>query len=95
MLNFNKLINKTILVGLTYKNNTEIIKLSQFFGKIISSDKVNGITVLKNNSDELFSLPPDLSAIKKAPKGFYTLKETNETIKNPDYLSTWIIEHDN
>ena len=94
MIYINELIKIIILVGLTYKKNNEIIRRSQFFGEIVSADKENGITVLINNSDELFTLSPDLSAIKKAGKGLYTLHETKETVINPDYIATWIIYYD-
>lgn len=91
MFNIVDLKNKVILVGLTYKNSEdEIIEKDQFAGRIISASP-DGIQILINGSNNIFTLPMDIRAIKKASPGEYSLYSTKEKIKNPDYLCTWTI----
>jgi hypothetical protein len=40
---------------------------------------------------EEFSIPPDLSAIEIAAPGDYTLRSTNEVVRNPDYLASYSV----
>ena len=91
-ITFKSIIGKHILVGLIYidGNGIEINRL-QLYGEIIESKKNEAITIRKTNSNELFYLPPDISSIKIAKQGEYTLKLTGEIISNPDLLATWTI----
>lgn len=91
MIKYDELINKTIIVGLTYVNEKdEIVNREVIFGKIVSVN-TDSIDICIDNSKKIFSLPPDVKAIKQAEKGDYFIRSTRETIKNPDYTSKWII----
>ena len=85
------LLNKTIVVGITYfdANGYEIGK-KQFAGIITKADKKSGIEVFNKSTNSIITLPPDLTAIESAQPGIYTLKSTGETVTDPDYTSTWI-----
>lgn len=86
------LLNKHIIIGLTYLDeNEEIIERIQLHGIIIQVNKNEGVLVKLNNSDEEYNLPPDLSAIHEAPPGEYHFKTTGEVIINPDLMTTWTI----
>lgn len=94
-MDIERIKNKTILVGIKYvdkKGNTTEKK--QYFGKIISFDLNVGLGILLNDTKEIFYLPPDLSSIKKAPKGIYKLKSKDETAVCPDYISTWTVNNE-
>lgn len=88
----NNILNKTMLIGLTYLDSAgkETNKL-QFVGTITKVDKKLGIEVFNKKTNSKFTLPPDLTAIKIAPPGIYTLKSSGEIVANPDYIATWII----
>ena len=87
---FEDLINKVMLVGLTfYSNEGVLIEQKQIWGTVIQADK--HCIKIKQSSGEIFDLPPDLSAITIAEPGLYTLHSTKETVENPDFLSTWNI----
>jgi len=53
-------------------------------------DQVVHIRLKDTNED--FTLPPDLSAFQKAQPGEYRLRRTGEVIVNPDYLCVWIVQ---
>lgn len=85
---FKDLINKIMLVGLTFYSNTGVfIEQKQIWGTVIKADK-QGIKIKQSNG-EIFELPPDLSSTTMAAPGIYTLHSTNEAVENPDFLSTW------
>lgn len=87
-----ELIGKHCLVGLTYcdKSGKEI-EQKQFHGDIIMASEQEGIVLRLRPSGEEFKLPPDLRAFLPAKPGTYTLKNTGETVINPDLLTTWTI----
>ncbi|MDR1132001.1 MAG: hypothetical protein LBL15_06245 [Oscillospiraceae bacterium] len=105
-LTFKNIIHKTILVGITFlENDGTFISMIQFSGKIISADN-NGIIISSENfksvinlipgvspegSADTYLLPPDLSALRAAPKGEYLLKSTGEVVINPDLLTMWTV----
>lgn len=86
--NEEKLIGKTILVGMTfYDKNDEFVERKQSWGEIVA---VNENTIfIKQKNEEEFSIPNDPSAIEPANPGTYRLHKTGEVVENPDYLSTW------
>ena len=45
--------------------------------------------------DEEFILPPDLDAIRIAPKGKYRIQATGEVVVNPDLLASWTLTRTN
>ncbi len=83
-----KMIGKTILVGMTfYDKNDEFVEQKQSWGEIVSLNE-NTIFIKQKNGEE-FSIPNDPSAIEPANPGGYRLRSTGEVVENPDYLSTW------
>ena len=90
-----KLIGKSIIIGLTFLNyEGAIVERKQLFG-VIRSIGEDGIYIKLQNSEEEYTLPPDLSAIEKAPQGEYRLKSTGEVIVNPDLKASWTIQEPN
>ena len=72
-----------------YDKNNEFTEQKQNWGEIVAVNE-NTVHIKKMNGEE-FSIPNDLSAIEPAEPGEYKLRSTGEVVKNPDYLSTWII----
>lgn len=94
-ITFESIVGKTIIVGITYIDKEEnIIKTSQYVGKIIEADENQGIVIEEKNSKEILAIPPQLSAIEIAKPGEYKLKSTGEIVVDPDLLSTWICDYD-
>ena len=88
----NDILNKTIVIGLTYidANGKETEKM-QFWGTIIKVDNKAGIEVFNETTHSTLTLPLDLTAIEATRPGIYTLKSSGEIVANPDYIATWII----
>lgn len=85
---YDELIGKVLLIGLSYySHDGEFIEDKQLYGRVTESNE-SGITIMQAYGEE-FSIPPDLSAIEKAALGDYTLRSTNEVVKNPDYLARY------
>lgn len=85
-------LNKHIIVGLTYLDHKgNFVKQVQFHGDILRINESEGIVIKINNSNKEYVLPPDLSAIKKAPPGEYRFKSTGEVVVNPDLMTSWTI----
>lgn len=84
------LIGATVLVGLTF-NEPAGQRLEQFFGTVMNADPEEGITLRLegSRSGEVYTLPPDLRAFFPARPGSYRLRETGETVVDPDYTTTW------
>lgn len=93
-ITFESLLNKKILVGITYYTKDNVfIEQKQFWGIVTSSDE-NGIVIQLPNGDTA-SLPPDLHSTTIAKPGKYRLHSTHEIVKNPDFLSVWNVNRDN
>ena len=87
-ITFDCLLNKKILVSVTYFTQDEVlIEQKQFWGTVISSDE-KGIVIKLPNGD-IASLPPDLRSTAFAQPGEYRLRSTGEIILDPDFLSVW------
>jgi hypothetical protein len=89
---------KVFLIGLTFvDNDRKLIEQFQTHG-IVSELTSDGLLKLERNDNSIFQMPFDENAIKKAEKGEYKLRATNEIIIDPDYMMTWEIittEEDN
>ena len=86
-------LGKYILVGITYFSHAqEIVRRDQLHGVIASASAAGIVVELKGtNIGRSWTMPPDLSAISWAKPGRYSLKETGETVEDPDLLCTWSI----
>lgn len=87
------LVGTTLLVGLT-REHGEDSSDEQFFGVVTKCDPKKGITLRLEGSrgGSFYNLPPDTSSIYPAEPGEYRLHQTEEVVKNPDYISTWTIK---
>lgn len=87
-----KFLNKHIIIGITvYDHNENFIEQFQLHGDIVRISLKEGIVVKLSNSDESYTLPPDLSSIVEAPIGEYRFRSSGEVVINPDYMTTWTI----
>lgn len=87
---YEELIGKVLLIGLSYYlPDGGFIEDKQLYGRVTGADD-SCITITQTNGEE-FSIPPDLSAIEKAAPGDYTLRSTNEVVRNPDYLASYSV----
>lgn len=83
-----ELLQKTILIGITYYTEAdEFIEQKQFWGTVTEATEEQ--ILVRLSTGELFSLPPDLSSTEPAPPGEYRLRSTGKIVVNPDYLTTW------
>jgi hypothetical protein len=92
----NLIIGKYVVVGLDYQDKRGNLlpeKRRQLHGRIKSADPKNGFCLALGGKDEgkEFWLPPITNAFKKARRGTYHLKNTNEEVEDPDLTSQWVI----
>ncbi|MBD5099526.1 MAG: hypothetical protein HDT35_08310 [Clostridiales bacterium] len=84
---FEDLLGKVLLVRITYyTQGGELIEQKQFWGTVVRAD--DQAIKIKQSDGEVFTLPPDLSAVSPAAPGDYTLRSTGEVVTAPDFLST-------
>ena len=63
---FSDLVEKTILIGLTYYTaDDKFIEQKQYWGTVIESNEKR--ILVKLNDGGIFGLPPDLSSARIAP----------------------------
>ena len=80
-------IGKTVLIGLTYCDRRgNVLWQYQHHGVIAAVDHV--ISVRIDGRPNLFTVPP---ALRPAPPGVYTLRESGLQIASPDVLAEWTI----
>jgi hypothetical protein len=97
MPEWDELIGKTVLLGLTFTDaDGELIEQTQRHGVIEVADPEQGVGVRliapgQAWDRELYWLPPDLTAFSDAAPGSYRLRATGETVVDPDLTSTWEI----
>ena len=97
MPDWDDLIGKTVLLGLTFADaDGNIRERVQRHGVIEVADPESGIAVRLVApghpwDGELYHLPPDLEPFAEAAPGAYRLRSTGETVVDPDFTSTWEI----
>ena len=90
------LLNKHIIVGITYLDHKGIlVEQVQLHGNITRINESEGIVIQVRNSGKEYTLPPDITAIKKAPPGEYQFRSTGEVVVNPDFMTSWTINKPN
>jgi hypothetical protein len=84
-------VGKYMLIGITHLSPAgQQIKRRQIHGIITHASPKGIIVALKGpNEGTFWTMPPALEAISLARPGEYSLRETGETITNPDLLSQW------
>ena len=86
------MIGKTVLVSLTCMNDFgDLEAFEQFSGKILRINHEDGLVVFRDDAEEEFSLPPDLSHYQEAKSGDYKLEGSDTIVSNPDYVVEWDI----
>lgn len=83
------LIGKTLMLGLTFLDDDgELLERQQFFGLVIEANDQTGIVLdlLGEQDGDIYTLPPQTSAITAAPPGVTTL-----TGEAPDFVVNWTI----
>ena len=86
-------VGKYILVGLTYQDHEgHELRREQIHG-IITSASRQGINIsLRGVLDgQSWNMPPWLHIISPAEPGEYRLRTTNEIVRDPDLICTWLI----
>lgn len=84
------LTGKVVLVGLLfYDEKGKVLNQQQRHGRIANIDE-RGVTLMLG-SGETFVLPPDLSALQKAPPGSFREYSSGESIENPDFIANWYL----
>ncbi len=87
-ITFDELLGKVLLVGITYyTHDNEYIGQNQFYGTVTQANE--SIIRFAQKDGTEFTLPPDLSSLKRAQPGEYKLRSTGEVVVNPDFLATW------
>ncbi|MCW9047438.1 MAG: hypothetical protein OQK46_05105 [Gammaproteobacteria bacterium] len=87
-----KMIGKTVLVSLTCMNDFgDLDAFEQFSGPILRINNDDGLVVQRKDTDEEFSLPPDLDHYQAAKPGDYKLAESDVIVTNPDFVVEWDI----
>ncbi len=87
-----ELIGKYILIGITQLDHLgKEIGHFQYHGFFESMDNA-GIHIRLKDTNEIFILPPELSAFQKAQPGKYRLRSTGEVVIDPDYVSIWTVK---
>lgn len=86
-------IGKHLLTGIAYFNHKgEVTRRIQLHGEIIRITE-EGIFFERTDGEGEFALPPDLTSLEPAiPGAEYTLKSTDEVVRNVDYISNWTVE---
>ncbi|WP_025898206.1 hypothetical protein [Sneathiella glossodoripedis] len=87
-----ELIGKHLLVGLTYFDREgEITERLQLHGKITAVGEET-VWFMREDNGEEFSIPFDEEAIHPAEPGEYQMKDSDEIVVDPDFVSTWSIQ---
>ena len=86
-------VGKSILLCVSYVDHMQVqTGQMQWYGVITEVSNATGIVVALKNDTNHCALPPDLSALRPAKPGEYTLRATGEVITNPDFTTTWVCQ---
>ncbi|MCP3980387.1 MAG: hypothetical protein GY716_13880 [bacterium] len=84
------LIGKVVLVGIAlHRADGVFIRQAQVHGVVKQAAPETGVVIEDASTKQSFFLPPAFDQIHVAPPGVYRLKETEEEIVNPDFLTQW------
>ena len=85
-----KYIGRTIIIGITYLRHDGTLREQVQVHGVVSAIYEHGIKILLSDGSS-FNLPPDLKAIKLAPRSQYRFRSTDETVVDPDLMTTWTV----
>jgi hypothetical protein len=89
------LIGRTAVIGVTYVDaNGDVVRRVQMHGVVGQADPKAGVRIdlAGTKTGRVYWLPPQVSNFYPAQAGVYRLKETDEEVVDPDFLSTWTIQ---
>jgi hypothetical protein len=85
------LVGSHLLVGLTYEApDGDVVERLQFDG-VVEGATPAVVSVRRNDTGELFTLPPAADAFVPAPEGEYRLRESGRVVADPDFLCTMTV----
>lgn len=84
-------VGKYILIGITYLDSRgTVLRQQQLHGIIRSASRSGVVVELKGSHEgETWTMPPDLRGIRTAKPGRYRLRDSNETVVDPELMVTW------
>lgn len=90
-----ELVGKYVLIGITVESKSgEFKRQEQFHGMVEIADPDRGIKIalrgVREGQDKW--LPPATHVFEVAAKGVYTLHETGESVEDPDFIVTWLLQ---
>jgi hypothetical protein len=84
-----EMIGHRVLVGITYLDaRGDVVEQEQFAGTVRAVDPLVSID---RGAGEPFTLPPEPNALARGHPGTYRLRETGETVVDPDFVTTWTV----
>ena len=89
------LIGKVVIIGVTYVDaKGELLRRVQMHGIVGRTDPREGVRIdlAGAKAGQVYWLPPQVSNFYPAQSGVYRLRETDEEVLDPDFLSTWTIQ---
>lgn len=87
--------NKIVLIGISEMSaDGQLLRQSQAWGRIVNAVPGHNFLIQLDGfwKGYFCSLPPDPRRFKVAREGDYTLRSTGETLNDPDFLATWIVD---
>ena len=93
VIDLSTLVGHTMLIGLTHLDSEgNFESQEQLHGTVLSVDE-HGVhlSLEGKRQGENWTMPPDARALQVAKPGVYTLRDTGETVVNPDFLARWTI----
>lgn len=88
------LMDCIVLVGITRLTHDEkFIRQEQFYGRVVAANQSDGICLklLGARDGEHYWMPPTTERYEPAKPGVYKLRSTDEEVRDPDYLITWVL----
>lgn len=84
-------LGKYVLIGISHFDSNGKLKHQEQIHGIVSEISGRGIAVTLKGTHEgqIRRFPPDIRSLSFARPGEYTLRATNEVIRDPDLLWTW------
>jgi hypothetical protein len=85
-----KYVGRTIIIGITYLRRDGTLREQEQMHGLVSAIDEHGIKI-RLSDGRWFNLPPDLRAIRLAPRGQYRFRSTGEIVNDPDLMTTWTV----
>jgi hypothetical protein len=90
------LVGRTVTVELKHVDAAgKVLFYEHTYGTVVSADKKDGIWIdcAGIRTGTKLALPPYLTNFMKAQKGMYRFETTGEEVEDPDWVSTWTLNH--